>query len=56
MTARGAVTVIQQAASALAERAVQAARALTQGGATLDDHQVVVDRVAYVATQARVIE
>lgn len=43
------------AARALAERAVEAARKLTSNGATADDHQVVVDRVAYAATEARVI-
>nr|MBA3822236.1 acyl-CoA dehydrogenase family protein [Deltaproteobacteria bacterium] len=47
--------VISIAAQALADRAVEAARALTRGGAGIDEHQVVVDRVAYVATEARVI-
>jgi (2S)-methylsuccinyl-CoA dehydrogenase len=46
---------IADASRELAERAVGAARALTNGGAAIDDHQVVVDRVAYVATEARVI-
>ncbi|HET9621943.1 MAG TPA: acyl-CoA dehydrogenase family protein [Kofleriaceae bacterium] len=48
--------MIRDAARALADRAVQAARALTHDGAAIDAHQVVVERVAYVATQARVID
>ncbi|HEY0476401.1 MAG TPA: acyl-CoA dehydrogenase family protein [Kofleriaceae bacterium] len=47
--------VIARAAGALADRAVAAARALTQDGRAIDDHQVVVERVAYAATEARVI-
>jgi len=47
--------VIEAAARALAERAVVAARALTRDGHAIDDHQVVVERVAYAATEARVI-
>jgi len=47
--------LIETAAVALAERAVAAARALTRDGAAIDDHQVVVERVAYAATEARVI-
>jgi (2S)-methylsuccinyl-CoA dehydrogenase len=47
--------VIETAATALAERAVIAARALTREGHAIDDHQVVVERVAYAATEARVI-
>ncbi len=43
------------AAHQLADRAIAAARALTRNGETLDEHQVVVERVAYVATQARAI-
>jgi (2S)-methylsuccinyl-CoA dehydrogenase len=46
---------IAAAAGALAERAVAAARALTQDGHAIDDHQVAVERVAYAATEARVI-
>src|SRR3954462_15608240 len=46
---------IDAAAGALAERAVAAARALTRDGHAIDDHQVVVERVAYAATEARVI-
>jgi (2S)-methylsuccinyl-CoA dehydrogenase len=47
--------VIAAAATALAERAVTAARILTDAGAATDEHQVVVDRIAYAATEARVI-
>jgi (2S)-methylsuccinyl-CoA dehydrogenase len=47
--------VIDVAARALAERAVAAARELTRDGHAIDDHQVVVERVAYAATEARVI-
>ena len=39
----------------LAERAVAAARTLTRNGEAIDEHQVVVERVAYAATEARVI-
>jgi (2S)-methylsuccinyl-CoA dehydrogenase len=48
--------VIRDAAGALAMRALEAARQLTRNGEAIDDHQVVVDRVAYAATEARVIE
>jgi (2S)-methylsuccinyl-CoA dehydrogenase len=47
--------VIEAAAGALAERAVAGARELTRDGHAIDDHQVVVERVAYAATEARVI-
>jgi len=47
--------VIDVAARGLAERAVAAARELTSDGRAIDDHQVVVERVAYAATEARVI-
>jgi len=47
--------LIETAAGSLAERAVAAARKLTQDGHAIDDHQVVVERVAYAATEARVI-
>src|SRR5262249_46867512 len=47
--------LIETAVAALAERAVAAARALTGNGRAIDDHQVVVERVAYAATEARVI-
>ncbi len=49
-------SVIAAATRALADRAIEAARTLTDGGAAIDDHQVVVERVAYVATEARVID
>jgi (2S)-methylsuccinyl-CoA dehydrogenase len=47
--------VVARAAAAITDRAVEAARVLTDGGARTDDYQVVVDRVAYAATEARVI-
>jgi (2S)-methylsuccinyl-CoA dehydrogenase len=47
---------VRTAACELAARAVEAARALTRDGEAIDEHQVVVDRVAYAATEARVIE
>ncbi len=46
---------IAKAAHTLADRAVHAARELTKHGAAIDDHQVAVERVAYAATEARVI-
>ena len=46
---------LSDAARSLADRAVEAARRLTHNGETIDDHQVVVERVAYAATEARVI-
>src|SRR5215467_2609221 len=49
------VRVMARAAGALAGRAIAAARALTRDGHAIDDHQVVVERVAYAATEARVI-
>lgn len=47
--------VISKAVQALADRAVGAARTLTRNGEAIDEHQVVVDKVAYAATEARVI-
>lgn len=47
---------IATAARALADRALEAARALTAAGAAIDAHQVVVERVAYAATEANVVE
>jgi len=41
------------AAEDLVERALERARALTERGARIDDHQVLVERVSYAATQAR---
>src|SRR5437763_2943393 len=46
---------IAKAAVNLASSAVEAARKLTNQGAAIDEHQVVVERVAYAATEARVI-
>src|SRR5438132_2538643 len=46
---------IARAAAGLADRAVATARTLTRQGEAIDDHQVVVERVAYAATEARVI-
>ena len=42
-----------QAADALLDRALQAAREITAGGRTIDDHQVLAERVAYAATEGR---
>jgi (2S)-methylsuccinyl-CoA dehydrogenase len=47
--------VIETAVRVLVERAIAAARELTQDGQAIDDHQVAVERVAYAATEARVI-
>src|SRR3954454_10974261 len=46
---------ILAAVRGLADRAIEAARTLTRGGEAIDEHQVVVERIAHVATQARVI-
>src|SRR3954470_19268438 len=46
---------IADATRQLADRALGAARALTNHGETIDDNQVTVERVAYAATEARVI-
>ncbi|HEY0254050.1 MAG TPA: acyl-CoA dehydrogenase family protein, partial [Kofleriaceae bacterium] len=43
------------AARNLADQAIAKARQLTNDGQTIDEHQVVVERVAYAATEARVI-
>ena len=50
------LTAIATFARDLAHRAVSKARELTANGAQIDDHQVVVERVAYAATEARVID
>ncbi len=50
------LTAIANAARDLANRALRHARELTANGATIDEHQVVVERVAYAATEARVID
>jgi (2S)-methylsuccinyl-CoA dehydrogenase len=44
---------LSRAAQQLTQAAVQSATELTRGGETIDEHQVVVDRVAYAATEAR---
>jgi (2S)-methylsuccinyl-CoA dehydrogenase len=49
------MNVIAVAARSLADRAVEVTRTLTRNGEAIDDHQVVVERVAYAATEARVI-
>jgi (2S)-methylsuccinyl-CoA dehydrogenase len=49
------MNVIAVAARSLADRAVEAARSLTRNGEGIDEHQAVVERVAYAATEARVI-
>src|SRR4051812_3431825 len=49
------MNVISVATRSLADRAVEAARTLTNNGEAIDAHQVVVERVAYAATEARVI-
>ncbi len=46
---------IAVAAQSLADRAVESARTLTKNGEAADEHQFVVERVAYAATEARVI-
>ncbi|HEY5951591.1 MAG TPA: acyl-CoA dehydrogenase family protein [Kofleriaceae bacterium] len=46
---------IAVSAQQLADRAVEAARTLTRNGEAADEHQVVVERIAYAATEARVI-
>ena len=50
-----AMVDLVNAARELAERAITTARELTRGGEGIDEHQVVVERVAYAATEARVI-
>ncbi|NVB83126.1 MAG: acyl-CoA/acyl-ACP dehydrogenase [Kofleriaceae bacterium] len=49
------MNAIVAAARSLADRAALAARTLTRNGEAIDEHQVVVERVAYAATEARVI-
>ena len=41
------------AADRLVERSLERAREITEGGRRIDDHQVLAQRVAYAATQAR---
>jgi (2S)-methylsuccinyl-CoA dehydrogenase len=42
-----------EAAEQLTERALRRAREITDGGKRIDDHQVLTERVAYAATEAR---
>ena len=44
---------LSDAAAGLIERAIDGARSVTESGKRIDDHQVLVERVAYAATQAR---
>ena len=44
--------LVLEAGSRLLAEAVDAAKRLTKGGADIDDHQVVTERVAYAATEA----
>jgi (2S)-methylsuccinyl-CoA dehydrogenase len=46
-------TPLLTAAEELVERSLAGARELTESGKRIDDHQVLVERVAYAATQAR---
>ena len=46
---------LQRAALELSEEALVRAREITQGGQRIDDHQVLVERVVYAATQARAV-
>ena len=41
------------AAQGLLDRSLEHAREITSGGKTIDDHQVLTERVAYAATEAR---
>jgi (2S)-methylsuccinyl-CoA dehydrogenase len=45
--------LLLQAAEDLVERALERAREVADGGGAIDDHQVLAERVAYAATQAR---
>ncbi len=44
--------LVLEAGSRLLAESVEAAKRLTKGGADIDDHQVVTERVAYAATEA----
>mgnify|MGYP001442442222 CR=1 FL=1 len=44
--------LVLEAGSRLLAEAVESAKRLTKGGADIDDHQVVTERVAYAATEA----
>ena len=53
MTARlDDARLVLEAGSTLLAESVDAAKRLTQGGASIDDHQVITERVAYAATEA----
>lgn len=41
------------AAQSLVDSAIARAKEITQGGRTIDDHQVLTERIAYAATEAR---
>jgi len=45
--------LLADAADRLVERALERAREITDGGKRIDDHQVLTERVAYAATEAR---
>jgi len=45
--------LLGDAAGHLVDRALESAREITDGGKRIDDHQVLTERVAYAATQAR---
>lgn len=46
---------LQRAALEFSEQALARTREITQGGTRIDDHQVLVERVVYAATQARAV-
>lgn len=50
------ISALRSDTAAFVARALARARALTEGGQRIDDHQVVVDRVAYAATEQRALE
>ncbi len=43
------------AADALLQRALERGREITQGGRSIDEHQVLAERLAYAATEARAV-
>ena len=45
--------LLRDAANQLVEKALERGREITDGGKRIDDHQVLTERVAYAATQAR---
>src|SRR5215203_1056386 len=46
-------SAVLAAVTTLTGRAVERAREITRGGQAIDDHQVLSERVAYAATEAR---